>query len=556
MPSKTALMAVFLVLSIFNLLVGYAETHAEVKGESSCAQDAGPSLLQLRTQSSLFNAPKEEPLAIIPAPKSVLRKKGVLEIPRITVDAPAALVRTLEEFIGPTVTSEDAFFQLRLKDVKLGEEGCVLNVSDRVVIEAASEHGLFHGVMTVRQLLQKDSNSNDLNGSRWKIPRVEIRDEPALHWRGLMLDVSRHFFYPADVKHLLRTMALFKMNHFHWHLTDDQGWRFPVAKYPNLIRLGAFRRASPLGHTDRTDNTPYNHSYTELEIEDVISFAESLYIQVVPEFDLPGHSQAAIASYPELGNFDSSEHWEPQVATSFGALPYTLSPSEKSVNFTKDVLSEMARLFEKSSYIHIGGDEVSTSQWSKSPVALEVARENNVGLSHLEGMMLEKASNHLHDLHRNAVVWDDALDSANSLPQGTVVMIWREFVGLGKQGDKAAARGHSVVLAPSEHAYFDRWQDQKHAEFDAICCFTPLSRVYDTPIRAGRANVLGIQGQLWSEYIRQGARNLDYMAWPRGCALAEVAWSGEQRPGFQDFRERLQKRTQDFKAFDIYLGEI
>ena len=172
--------------------------------------------------------------------------------------------------------------------------------------------------MTVRQLLQKDSNSNDLNGSRWKIPRVEIRDEPALHWRGLMffgqcssrsfimnianlrlswaivrrvpkvllvavpihrLDVSRHFFCPADVKHLLRTMALFKMNHFHWHLTDDQGWRFPVAKYPNLIRLGAFRRASPLGHTDRTDNTPYNHSYTELEIEDVISFAESLYIQ-------------------------------------------------------------------------------------------------------------------------------------------------------------------------------------------------------------------------------------------------------------------------------------
>lgn len=372
-----------------------------------------------------------------------------------------------------------------------------------------------------------------------------------------MLDVSRHFFYARDIKHLLKTMALWKMNHFHWHLTDDQGWRFPVAKYPNLIRLGAYRRNTPLGHTKRSDVTPYNHSYTAEEIQEVLSFAASLHIEVLPEFDLPGHSEAAIAAYPEMGNFDTLDKWKPEVATRWGPFQYTLSPSEKAVNFTKDILDEMVQLFKNSPYIHIGGDEVPTSQWNRSLIARRVAEKNHIPLSSLESYMLQKASNHLQSLHRNAVVWDDALENnSGHLPRETVVILWRESKGLDRLGNLAAKDGHSVILAPEFHAYLDKWQDESHSHFDAFGGFLPLEKVYDFPTKAGEAEILGMQAQVWSEHIRQGLRNLDYMTWPRGCALAEVAWSGDQRPSFSDFRRRLRQRQEDFKAFEVFAGEV
>ena len=504
----------------------------------------------------------EEVLGLVPAPKWLSRKEGFLEISNLTVDVPPALLPVIQDFLGPAArvaASSPAMLQLRqvewqtppavLEGCQM-KEGYMLNISQQIIIEAPSEHGLFNGLMTLRQLLSRSS------GSIYKMPRVQIVDAPVFAWRGVMLDVSRHFFNARDVKHLLKTMALFKLNHFHWHLIDDQGWRFPVAKYPNLIRLGAYRRNTPLGHNARSDMTPYNHSYTAEEIQEVLSFAESLHIEVLPEFDLPGHTEAAIAAYPEMGNFDTSEPWKPEVATLWGALQYTLSPSEKAVNFTKDVLDEMVQLFKSSPYIHIGGDEVPTRQWKGSLIARGVAEKNHIPVSALESYMLQKASNHLQSLHRNAVVWDDALENPGALPRETAVILWRDSEGIDRLGNLAAKDGHSVILAPGLHAYFDKWQNAQHSHFDAIGGFLPLEKVYDFPTKAGNAEILGMQGQVWTEYIREGLQNLDYMTWPRGCALAEVAWSGDQRPGFADFQIRLRQRQEDFKAFDVYVGEL
>ena len=407
--------------------------------------------------------------------------------------------------------------------------------------------------MTLRQLLSRSS------GSIYRMPRVQIVDAPVFAWRGVMLDVSRHFFYARDIKHLLKTMALWKMNHFHWHLTDDQGWRFPVAKYPNLIRLGANRRNTPLGHTKRSDVTPYNHSYTAEEIQEVLSFAASLHIEVLPEFDLPGHAEAAIAAYPEMGNFDTLDKWKPEVATRWGSFPIHLItfreglwilPRISWMKWCNSLRTHPTFILVVMKFQQANG----TDPWLPG----ELLKRIIFHYSSLESYMLQKASNHLQRAYiAMQVVWDDALENnSGHLPRETVVILWRESKGLDRLGNLAAKDGHSVILAPEFHAYLDKWQDESHSHFDAFGGFLPLEKVYDFPTKAGEAEILGMQAQVWSEHIRQGLRNLDYMTWPRGCALAEVAWSGDQRPSFSDFRRRLRQRQEDFKAFEVFAGEV
>eukprot|EP00930_Biecheleria_cincta_P030445 TRINITY_DN2108_c0_g2_i1.p1 TRINITY_DN2108_c0_g2~~TRINITY_DN2108_c0_g2_i1.p1 ORF type:complete len:569 (-),score=105.19 TRINITY_DN2108_c0_g2_i1:11-1717(-) len=501
---------------------------------------------------------------IIPAPVKLERRSGFLSLgerPRVMIKGPAGSVSSLKKFVLSELgvgEHESAPVQVSLdlspENTSFGSEGYELEVTKhKVRLHAKTEHGHFNGLMTLKQLFQR-SPAGD-----WRIPAVLIHDQPALQWRGLMLDVSRHFFPKEDVERLLKTMALYKLNHFHWHLTDDQGWRFPVEKYPKLISLGSYRKATQRGHdTNSDDGTPYNGSYTVEEIEDIVSLANSLHIQVVPEFDLPGHSEAAISAYPEFGNSDIGQDWKPEVATKFGALPYTLSPKEESLGFAKDILTELAVLFPNSSYIHIGGDEVSTGQWSRSESALQVAREKNLGESQLEGMMIEGAAGHLRGLHRRPIVWDEAMQSGAKLPAGTVVMLWRSWEGIDNLGNRASERNLPVVLAPQDHTYLDQWQspDGQGEKYDAIGGYLPLSKVYETQVHAGSAQVLGIQAQLWSEYIREGGKNLDYMAWPRGCALAEAAWAGDRRPGFEDFQQRLQRRTADFQQLHVNYREL
>jgi len=520
-------------------------------------------LLQTKQDRSLRRVYIKEPsqVSVVPAPAHVERTPGSLILGSvIAVEAPVGR-KAFEEHIltamegassvevGDERSRNATLVQLRVNaSADFAEEGYLLEVTkDKVLLEAGTEHGLFNGLMTMHQLLERDSGT-------WSLPLVKIQDEPAFAWRGLMLDVSRHFFPPKDVKRLLKTMALFKLNHFHWHLTDDQGWRFPVEKYPKLISLGSHRRATQRGHeAGNDDGKSYDGSYTETEIEDILKLAAALHIEVVPEFDLPGHSEAAIAAYPEIGNSDSSASWKPEVSTQFGALKYTLSPSKTAMNFTKDVLSEMVQLFNSSSYIHIGGDEVSQEQWQHSAQALQVADEEGVPVSGLEGRMLEHAAGHLKGLQRHAIVWDEAMSSGANLPDGTVVMLWRSWEGLSTLGNRAKARNFPVVLTPQSNTYLDQWQSDRGRgeKYDAIGGYLPLSKVYQTPLSAGGAKVLGVQGQLWSEYIAGGGPDLDYMAWPRGCALAEAGWSGSKKPGYADFKQRLQKHLDDLKQLDV-----
>lgn len=415
--------------------------------------------------------------------------------------------------------------------------------SEEVLIASRSEHGLFNGIMTLRQLLR---------GPR--LPALEIEDVPEYEWRGLMLDVSRHFFDKDAVKQLLHTMALFKLNRFHWHLSDDQGWRVPVEGYERLTEVGAFRDGTQLGHESATnDGKRYGGSYSAADVQEIVLFAKRLHIEVVPEIDLPGHTSAAIASYPNLGNTDAPGT-ETQVATQFGALPHTLNPSEASFTFVKDVLKQISSHIE-SSYFHIGGDEVNPVEWTKSALAKQFMSENHLAsFKSIGGKFTQEAAEFVKSLGRCPIVWDEAMESDTKLPQDTVVMLWRSWLGEGELVAKAKGKGLSVVLCPQDHLYFDAWQAPggKGERFDAIGGFTSLEKVYGLSMEEGSgATVLGAQGQLWSEYIAQGLPDLEYMAWPRGIALAEITWSGSRRPGFKKFKHRLGHALQELRELGV-----
>jgi len=396
-----------------------------------------------------------------------------------------------------------------------------------------SSHGLFNGLMTLRQLLIQGESGE------WRLPQVEIRDEPEHEWRGLMLDVSRHFFNASEVKHLLHTMALFKMNRFHWHLSDDQGWRIPSEKYPKLEKVGAWREGTQIGHTSNHDHVRYGGSYTRDEMTDIVSYAKSLYIEIIPEIDSPGHIQAILAAYPELGNHGNAHT---TVATQFGALEDVLSPSARSLRFVSEVIGETAQLVD-SDYFHVGGDEVATGQWSRSAVARDFMTSHHLSrLEGIAGVMTQNAIHAVNGLGRRAVVWDDAMNNGIPLPPNTVVMLWRSWMGVGHLAHQASKHGYSVVMCPQDRTYMDQFQSRNGASdaFGAIGGFLNTKKVYELDFNGHGAKVLGGQGQLWSEYIAGGLRDLDYKAWPRGAALAEATWSGQRRPGFSDFRRRLQ----------------
>jgi len=495
-------------------------------------------------------------VAIVPAPSLMYTMPGSITLPsQVLVKAPAKMLQAFRkhayEAVSPVAEDETPHVLLELSNTQdtHGDEGYTMQVrKDGVTMKASSEHGLFNAIMTFRQLAKKTDPS-----SRLSLPLVYIEDKPAFPWRGMMLDVSRHFFPPEDVKHLLDTMAFFKMNHFHWHLTDDQGWRFPVEKYPKLTTVGSMRRETQNGHDQyRTTQGEYNHSYTRDEIDDILQHAESLFIEVMPECDMPGHLESAIAAYPQLGNSDVPDY-HPEVEPHFGAFDYPLSPKKQSTKFQNSVLSELVLLFQNSNYVHLGGDEVKPSQWEISASARAISLSENTDADHLEATFVQHAAEHLAKHNRHAVIWDEALSTPN-LPNNTVVMLWRNWgSGLEDIGDRAASQQLPVVLAPQSWTYLDQFQsaDSSSEPYDANGGLLQLDSVYGMPLQAGKAKVLGMQAQLWSEYISKGRQNMDYMAWPRGAALAEVAWAGSARPGFDDFEKRLTQQLESLDHMEV-----
>jgi hexosaminidase len=415
-----------------------------------------------------------------------------------------------------------------------------LDVTPQAIVARAAEPvGIFYALQTLRQLLPADIESyHRVRNCRWAIPCVHILDYPRFSWRGMMLDTAR-FMYPVEcIKKFIDLLAFHKMNVFHWHLTDDQGWRIEIKKYPRLTEIGAYRQASPIpAEPGKADGIPYGGFYTQEQIREVVAHAAGRFVTVVPEIDMPGHSLAALASYPELGCLGG-----PYVVRSRWGIEKDIycAGSEKVYVFLEDVLTEVLDLFP-GHVLHIGGDEVPKERWRQCPRCQALMKKQALkDEEELQGYFVQRMEKFLKARGRQLIGWDEIIDGG--LPPHAMVMSWRGMEG----GVKAAASGHSVVMCPTHHCYFDYRQSlNKEDEPPAIGDETLLlEQVYAfDPIPQGMpaqaaGYILGTQGNVWTEYIPT-YRQVEYMAYPRASALAEVAWCPPDTRDFKGFMQRL-----------------
>lgn len=438
--------------------------------------------------------------------------------------------------------AEDNAIWLELNpNLALDKEGYELEVTSHGAhLRAATTAGLFYALQTFRQLLPSVIFGSSQVDNVWQIQGVRISDKPRFAWRGLHLDVARHFMPVAFIKKLLDVMALHKLNVFHWHLTDDQGWRLEIKRYPKLTKVGAWRKETLLGHAfsgepHRFDARPHGGFYSQDEVREVVRYAGERHITVVPEIEMPGHAQAAIAAYPELGN--TGEKLE--VATGWGVIQHVFNPSEETIKFLQNVLLEVMDLFP-SAYIHVGGDECPKREWRESSFAQQRLKELSLkDEDELQSYFISRMDGFLHQHGRKLLGWDEILEGG--LAPHATVMSWR-----GQEGGIQAARaGHDVVMAPQTHVYLDYYQSEKtEREPLAIGGFTPLEKVYGFEVvpaelsETEARHILGAQAQLWTEYIKT-PEHAQYMLFPRLCALAEVVWTAREQKDYQDFFRRL-----------------
>ncbi len=430
---------------------------------------------------------------------------------------------------------------LQISSTDLGDEAYRLEVSgERVVITADSGAGLFYGTQTLRQLLPHAVfGATPANGAEWAVPGVRILDTPRFGWRGLLVDTARHFMPMDSLKKFVDVMALHKMNRLHLHLTDDQGWRVEIKKYPRLTEVGAWRAETVVGHALKKpmkfDGKPHGGFYTQEELRGLVEYAAARHIMLVPEIEMPGHAQAAIAAYPELGNVS-----EPlQVLTYWGVNENIFNVEDSTILFLQDVLGEVMEIFP-GPYIHIGGDEAVKPQWEAGAAVQNRMRE--LGLkdeAEMQAWFIAQMSAFVKSKGRTLIGWDEILDGG--LGPDAVVMAWR---GIDK-GVQAAKAGNRVIMAPTKHTYLDYYQGRAKNEPLSIGGNLPLEKVYEfDPMPEGLtpeegARILGAQGQLWSEYIPT-PEHMEYMAFPRACALAEAAWTPQEQRDFGEFKARLR----------------
>jgi hexosaminidase len=452
----------------------------------------------------------------------------------------AWLRRRLEPLGAHRAVAAEAEIRLDLRaDTGLPAEGYRLRVDgEGVRIEAGDAAGLHYGCRTLLQLLPDELFAGGWPGGAWRLPQLRIEDAPRFRWRGAMLDLSRHFQPLPFVERFIDLLAQHKLNTLHLHLTDDQGWRLEIARYPRLTEVGAWRPRTLIGHDRdrprRYDDTPHGGFYTQAEIRGLVAYAAERHITLVPEIDMPGHMQAAIAAYPELGStglrLTPRCHW--------GISQHILNPEPATMDFLQGVLDEVIDLFP-GPYIHLGGDEAVKHEWEEGRSAqLRMAALGLTDEEALQGWFMAQMAETVRAAGRRPLGWDEILDGG--LPPDAVVMSWRGVEG----ALRAASLGHDSVVTPTSHTYFDYYQTEDvGTEPLAIGGHLPLERVYAfDPVPAELPpeqahHILGSQGQLWSEYLPTG-ESVERMAFPRLCALAEVLWSAE-RDGLDPFLDRL-----------------
>ena len=504
--------------------------------------------------------------ALIPLPRSVVAEEGA-EAFRLSPDSAvvscsafareaalaASQLRPATGYALPMRTDG----KVRGGDIVFRKSGAVpaggyrLTTDDGIAVITASDRaGVFAGYQTLRQLLPPQIYAaHPHEGLVWHAPAVTIEDSPRFAWRGLHLDESRHFMGTAVVKKLLDAMAAHKLNVLHWHLTDDQGWRIEIRKYPDLTRIGA-RRDSSATMWDRwvPDGVPYGpYYYTQEQIREIVAYAAERHITVVPEIDMPGHMRALLSAYPEMsctgGPFGPRWMWgiDEEIVC---------AGNDAAVAMMKDILDEVAELFP-SEYIHIGGDEAPKTRWNACPKCqARIRAEGLRDAHHLQSWFIGTMARHLESRGRRAIGWDEILEGG--LPQGTAVMSWRGTAG----GIAAAKSGHRVVMTPSDTCYLNfspGLGDRDPYEYpDATLT---AEKVYgynptDGVPRAMQPYVIGIQGNLWTEYI-WGRRDLEWKAWPRGAAIAEIGWTPQAQRDWTDFRRRAAHQARRYAEMGI-----
>ena len=441
-----------------------------------------------------------------------------------------------------------------LKDDSLADEEYSISVSkSNCVVRASSYNGFLYAIQTLKQLTSVSIFSEAPDPSeKFLFPCVKIQDKPRFGYRGMHLDCSRHFFSVEEVKKYLDVMAMYKLNSFHWHLTDDQGWRAEIKKYPKLTEVGAFRNGTVIKKDwGSNDGVRYGGYYTQEQMKDIVAYAARLGIIVIPEIDLPGHMMGALAGYPELGCTGGPY----EVWTRWGVSEQVLCPGKEGMfTFLEDVFTELMDIFP-SEYIHIGGDECPKSEWEKCPAcqarikALGIkADEHHTAEQYLQSYVTARVQKFLNDHGRKIIGWDEVLEG--ELAKGATVMSWRGTDG----GIKASSMGFDVIMTPNTYCYFDYYQSQdQDKEPFGIGGDLPLEKVYGYEPLEGldagqQKHILGVQANLWTEYIAT-PEHLEYMLLPRMTALSEVQWCSPEDKNLDRFKAALQ--AESFRIFDI-----
>ena len=512
-------------------------------------------------------------IGIIPAPVSVKQNTGVFKLTPetfILVDAPDdKAVLFFKEYIKKAGYG-NGFTDISNIDKKTGltnsikiltnfkstipNDGYELTITDNQITLSGKGAGLFYGIQTLIQLM--DSKKAGYATLQCAV----IKDNPRFAYRGMHLDVARHFFDVNFIKKYLDVMAAYKLNYFHWHLTDDQGWRIEIKKYPKLTEIGSKRAQTKVGNaigndSDLYDNTPYSGFYTQEEIKDIVEYADKRYITVVPEIEMPGHSLAAIASYPEMSCHPNIPY---KVSENWGVTTDVLCPNDATYRILQDVLSEIVGLFP-GKYVHIGGDECPKDAWRASEFCQQLIRDQRLRDENgLQSYFIQQIQKYLNARSRTIIGWDEILEGG--LASNAVVMSWRGEAG----GIAAAQLNHDVIMTPNSGGlYFDHSQSKSPQEPLSIGGYSPLWKIYNyDPVPAAlnaeqQKHIIGVQANLWTEYIATNAK-AEYMLLPRLLALAEIAWSPKGNKDYINFSEQRVARhlpRLDAQGYDYRVPE-
>ncbi len=505
-------------------------------------------------------------LGIIPAPLSIVKKDGsfILDKTVVIISNEVENAKTAD-LLNAFIVSRGGFALREVKSVTAGQksiiltskganllakEGYNINISANQILLTGKGAGLFYAAQSLMQMMPEKKQDKII------LPTVVINDEPRFNYRGTHLDVARHFFPVSFVKQYIDLLATYKLNTFHWHLTDDQGWRIEIKKYPKLTTIGASRNGTIVGNypgTGGTDNEIYKGYYTQEEVKQVVAYAATKYITVVPEIEMPGHASAAIAAYPELSCFPDRDTpikenapWSgsrkgKQVQQTWGVFDDVFVPTENTFKFLENVIDEVLPLFP-SKYIHIGGDECPKTYWKESPFCQQFIKDNNLKDEHgLQSYFIQRMEKYINAKGRSIIGWDEILEGG--LAPNATVMSWRGEAG----GIEAAKQNHDVIMTPgSAGLYFDHKSSISPDEpltisglgngfsnFHKLYNYDPIPKVLTAE---QRKYIIGVQGNVWTEYIETPSK-VEYMIYPKILSLAEIAWTPVAKKDFKNFTE-------------------